>query len=156
MTKEGRRHDHARMIAPPEDLQVSAAGERRADADNQLTGPGLGDRHGLDANVLTSVEDRGLHRGAAEKHVLDGHTALVDGGFDLLAALDDHRLDCIQACSNDRLDGVKASFDDVLDFFAAFFDNRLDRFAAPEDHVLYGVCHRTPSTLRRRQAQVQS
>ncbi len=60
---------------------------------------------------------------AAEKHILDGLAAEVNGGFDLLAALDDHRLDGIQACFNDRLDCIQASLDDVLDLFAAFFDN---------------------------------
>ena len=145
MAKEGRRHDHARMVAAAEDLQVSAAGERRADADDQLTGPGLGNRHALYANILASVEDRGLHRCAAvEKHVLDGHAALVDGGFDLLAAFDDHRLDCIQAYPNDRLDCIQAPLDNVLDLFAAFFDNSLDGLTASEDHVLYCVRHRTP------------
>src|SRR5271157_4225014 len=142
MTKQGRGHDHARMIAPAEDLQVCAACERRAHADDQLTGPRLGNRHVLNAYILAPVEDRGLHGAAAvKKHVLDGHAALVDGGFVLLAALDDHCLDRIQAYLNDRLDCIQASLDDVLDSLAAFFDNSLDGLTAPEDHGLYFIRH---------------
>jgi ribosomal protein L35 len=97
MAKQRRRHDHARMIAAAKDLQVRAAGERRAHADNQLAGPGLGNRHLLDADILASVEDRGLHGAAAvQERVLDRFAAQADGGFDRLAAFDDHRLDGVE------------------------------------------------------------
>ena len=64
VAEERRRHDHARMIAAAKDLQVGAAGERRAHADDQFAGCGLGNGNLLDANIFAAVEDCGLH-GAA-------------------------------------------------------------------------------------------
>ena len=144
--KERWRHNHARMIAAAEDLQVGSAGERRTHADNQLAGPGLGNRNLLDANILAAVEDRGLHGAAAvEKRVLDGPAAQADGGFDRPAALDDHVSTVFRPDFDHRLDGIQASLDDVLDFLAALFDNSLDGLAAPEDRGFYRVRHRISS-----------
>jgi hypothetical protein len=144
------------MIAAAENLQVSSAGERSAYADYQLTGPGFGNRNLLNANILASVEDSGLHRRAVEKHALDGHAAVVDGGFDLPATLDEYSLDCIQACTDNLFNCVQAPLDNVLDFLAAFFDNSFDGLAASEDRGLDCVRHRIPPIPFQLQAQVQS
>ena len=157
VAKQRRRHNHARMVAAAEDLQVGAAGERRADADNQLTRPGLGNRHLLNANIFAAVEDCGLHGAATvQQRVFNRFAAQADGGFDLLAAFDHHRLDRVEADLNHRLDSIEAALDDFLDLLAAPFDNRLDRLAAPEDRGFYRACHRTPPALPRRRAQAQS
>ena len=65
MAKERRRHNHARVIAPPEDLQVGSAGERRVHADDQLTGFGFGNGNLLDADIFAAVENGSLHGVAA-------------------------------------------------------------------------------------------
>jgi hypothetical protein len=65
MAKERRRHNHARVIAPPEDLQVGSAGERRVHADDQLTGFGFGNGNLLDADIFATVENGSLHGVAA-------------------------------------------------------------------------------------------
>ena len=72
VAEERRRHDHARMIAAAKDLEVGSAGERRAHAHDQFARSGLGNRNALDANIFATVEDCGLHGGAAVmERVLD-------------------------------------------------------------------------------------
>jgi hypothetical protein len=68
MAKERGRHDHARVIAAAEDLEVGSAGERRAHADDQLAGAASGTGTLLDADIFAAVEDRGLHGAAAVRN----------------------------------------------------------------------------------------
>ncbi len=118
VAEERGRHDHARVIAAAKDFEIGAAGERRAHANDQFAGGGLGNGNLLDADIFAAVKDGGAHGAApVEKRVLDGPAALADSGLDRLAAFDDDRLDGIQACLDDRLDGIQAAFDDVLDLF---------------------------------------
>ncbi len=144
VAEERRGHDHARVIAAPEDLEVRPASKRSAHVDDQLARRRLGDGNLLDADIFASMENGGLHGAAPKKRALHRPAAQADGGFDRPAALDDHCVDGIQACFDNRLDGIQAALDDVLDFFAALFDNAFDRFAAAEDRVFHGVRHRIP------------
>ena len=49
------------MIAAAIDLQVGAAGEGGANAQNEFAGAGGGDRNVLDAKILLAAKDRGSH-----------------------------------------------------------------------------------------------
>ncbi len=144
VAEERGRHDHARVIAAAKDLQIGSAGERRADADDQLARCGLGNGNLLDANIFAAVEDGGAAwccaRGEARSRRSCGPGWTADST--VLAAFDDSRLDGIQAGFDDRLDGIQAALDDVLDLFAAFFDNGLDGLAAAEDRVFHRAGHR--------------
>ena len=125
MAEERGRNDHARVISAAKNFEIGAAGERRADADDELAGGGLGNGNLLDANIFAAVKDGGAHGDAAvEKRVLYGLAAMVDDGFDRLAAFFDDRLDRIQACLDDRFDSIEAALDNILDFFAATLRQR--------------------------------
>ena len=142
--EERRRHDHARVIAAAEDLQVRSAGKRRADLDDQFAHCCLGNGNLLDAYIFTAVENGGLHGAApVNQRVLDSSAAQADGGFDRSATFNNYRLDGIQTDFDDRLDGIQASLDHILDGVQASFDDGFDRFAATADRVFHGIGHRT-------------
>jgi hypothetical protein len=61
VTEERRGHNHPRVVSAAKNLQVRAAGQRRAHAHNQFAGRSFWNRYALDANILSPVEDRGLH-----------------------------------------------------------------------------------------------
>ena len=61
MAEDGGRHDHFRVIAALEDLQVRAAGERGLDADADFAGFQGGRREFFNPNVFLPVEDGGFH-----------------------------------------------------------------------------------------------
>ena len=62
MAKDGGRHDHLRMIAALENLQVRAAGERGLDADARFARFQSGRRDFFNLNVFLPVEDGGFHK----------------------------------------------------------------------------------------------
>ena len=90
VAEERGRNDHARVISAAKDFEIGAAGESRANADDELAGCGLGNGNLLDADIFAAVKDGGAHGDApVKKRVLDCFAAMVDNGFDRLAAFDD-------------------------------------------------------------------
>ena len=61
MSKQCRRHDHARVISPLINLEVGAACQRNLHLDQDFAFVQFGDRHLLDLDVLFAIEDRRGH-----------------------------------------------------------------------------------------------
>jgi hypothetical protein len=117
MAEERGRHDHARVISAPKDLQVRSTGERRADPDNQLTWSSLRDRHAFDAHIFATVEHCGLHSGSA----------MMDRGFDRSAAVNDR-----------ALDGCASMMNRIFDRSATVLNRSFDRGTAMLDRSFNG------------------
>ncbi len=120
VAEEGRRDDHAGMVAAAKDFQVCSASEGSADANNQLAGGGPRNRHVFNANILAAVEDRGLH----------GSLAQLARGLDGIAADLNDLFNGAPANVEDFLDGIAADLEHIADGAAANLEDILDRRAA--------------------------
>src|SRR5262249_43417978 len=61
VTKQRRRHDHARVIAALKDLEIGAAGQSHVHLHQHFPALQRGDGHFLNLHVLLAVEDRRCH-----------------------------------------------------------------------------------------------
>ena len=131
VAEEGRRHDHAGMVAAAKNFQVCSASEGGADADNQLAGGCPGNRHIFNANILAAMQDCGLH----------GSLAQLARGLDGIAADLNDLFNGAPANVEDFLDGIAADLEHISNGAAADLEDILDRRAAALDGVLYRVWH---------------
>src|ERR1051325_94327 len=61
VAEDCRRHDHLRVIAALEDLQVRAAGQRRFDSNSHLARFQWRGNDLLDANIFFAIKNSGFH-----------------------------------------------------------------------------------------------
>ena len=137
VSKEGGRHDHARMISAAKHLEVRTARQRRTHLHDQFSRSSLWHWNALDANVVASVEDCGLHGGAA----------VMDCALYRCPAVMDYALYRCPAMMDCVFNRGAAMFDHSFDRGTAVLDRGFNRRAAALDCGFYRAWHQAPPTL---------
>ncbi len=136
MAEQCWRYDHAGVVAAPENLQVGAARQGGAHLHDHFARLSFGYRDALDANVFASMEDGGLHGGAA----------VVDGALHRGAAVMDDALHRCPAVKQGIFHRGAAMFDRSFDGGAAMLNRSFNRGAAALDRVFYTAWHQALPT----------
>ena len=78
MPEQGRRLNHAGMIAASEHLHIGAAGQRRADAHQNVPHANPGNGYRLDEQVLSPVQNGSQHSIVHSAHLGCGSTMIFN------------------------------------------------------------------------------
>ena len=135
--EQRRRHDHARVVAAPENLEVRSAGQGGAHLHDQFARSSVGYRNALDANVFAPMEDGGLHGGAA----------VVDGALHRGPAVMDDAFNGCPAVKERVFNRGAAMLDRRLNRGTAMLDRGFNRGAAALDRAFHRAWHQAPPTL---------